>query len=195
MELSDCSSHARGESVIFEKGLGDVYAEAREVVLTTGIPLAVGRSENNLRAIREYLLRELAGRGWEINQRIFPPSAPGMFQRGQYRLDATKRTGSGGALGFICHFGSSEFLVRKFMLISEAVRRGIVVCGILALMTRDTRPYVTGRPACYEQAHRLLRVYGQSGFCGIPMILWGLIPEGMRPERTHIRAGMQVGSL
>jgi len=80
------------------------------------------------------------------------------------------------------------------MLISEAVRRRIVDGAILALMTSDIRSYVTGRPACYEQAERLLRVYGQSGFRGIPMVLWGLTPEDMHPERTNIRAGLRVGS-
>ena len=195
MDLSHIRSHERGESVLLEKDLGEVYAEAREMVMATRVGLAPNRAENSLRVIRDQILEKIAGRGWEIAVSIFPASAPPMFQRGHYRLDATKKTGSGSGLGLICHFGSSEFLVRKFMLISEAVRRRIVDGAILALMTSGIRPYVTGRPACYEQAQRLLRVYGQSGFRGIPMVLWGLTPETLPPERAHMDAGLRVGNL
>lgn len=151
MELALCWSHERGETVLFAKGLGEVYAEARETMLATRVKLASDRVENSLRVIRDRILRELAGRGWKIGEGIFPPFAPATFQRGHYHLDAAKRTGSGSGLGIICHFGSSEFLVRQLMLISEAVRRRIVDCAVLALVTRDVKRYVTGRPACYEQ--------------------------------------------
>jgi len=189
MKLAHCWSHERGESVLLEKGLGEVYAEAREMALATRVELVPNRAENNLRVTRDRILREIAGRGWEIAVSIFPASAPAMLHRGDYRLDATKKTGSGGALGFICHFGSSEFLVRQLMLISEAVRRGIADCAVLALMTRDVKAYVPGRPACYEQAQRLLRAYGESAFRGIPMVLWGLTPDAVRRELTDVRAG------
>jgi hypothetical protein len=193
MELSHIRSHERSESVLFEKDLGEVYAEARETMLATPVKLASERAENGLRVIHDRILRELAGRGWKIGVGIFPASAPAMFQRGHYRLDATKKAGSGGALGFICHFGSSEFLVRKLMLISEAVRQGIVDCGVLALMTRSVKPYIAGRPAFYEQAERTLRTYGLSGFRGIPMVLWGLTPEVMHPGLTDGGAGLRAG--
>ncbi|OGB91613.1 MAG: hypothetical protein A3G35_10070 [candidate division NC10 bacterium RIFCSPLOWO2_12_FULL_66_18] len=192
MELSRIRSHERGESVIFEKSLGEVYAEARETMLGTRVKLVPDRAEDSLRVIHDRILRELAGRGWEIGVSVFPASAPAMFQRGHYRLDATKKTGSGSGLGLICHFGSSEFLLRKFMLISEAVRRGAVECGVLALMTRDVKPYVSGRPACYEEAQRLLQVYGQSGFRGVPMVLWGLRPESVQPGLAYGATGLQA---
>lgn len=192
MELLHLWSHERGESVLFEKGLGEVYAEARQTMLATRVKLVSDRAENSLRVIHDRILRELAGRGWKIGERIFPPSAPAIFQRGHYRLDAAKRTGSGGTLGVICHFGSSEFLVRQLMLISEAVRRGIADCAVLALMICDVRPYVPGRPSCYGQAQQLLQAYGQSAFRGIPMVLWGLTPEVMCPELTDVRAGLRA---
>jgi hypothetical protein len=177
MELEYCLAHERGETVIFERGLGEAYAEARAVALATRLTQASGKGEESLRVIRDRILTELAARGWIIDERIFPPSAPAIFQRGNYRLDAAKTTGSDDALGFIYHVGSSEFLVRKLMLTSEAVRRRVVGCCVLALMTRNTKPYVAGRPASYEQAERLLRAYGQSAFRGIPMVLWGLAPD------------------
>ena len=79
------------------------------------------------------------------------------------------------------------------MLISEAVRRGIVDCAVLALMTRDVKTYVLGRPACYEQAQRLLRAYGQSAFRGIPMVLWGLTPEAIHLPLTDVGVGLPAG--
>lgn len=193
MKLSHIRSHERGESVLFEKNLSEVYAEARETMLGTRVKLAPDRAENRPRAICEDVLRHLAERGWEIGASIFPASAPAMFQRGNYRLDAIKRTGRGSALGLICHFGSSEFLVRQLMLISEAVRRGIADCAILALMTSDFKAHVTGRPSCYEQARRLLRAYGQSAFHGVPMVLWGLTPDSMQSELADARAGLWAG--
>lgn len=193
MELARCWSHERGESVLFEKGLAEEYAEARGTALATRVKLAPDRAENSLRVIRDRILRELAGRRWEINTRIFPPSAPLSFERGHYRLDATKRAGTRAAIGLTFHFGSSEFIVRQLMLISEAVRRGIVDCGVVALMTRSVKPYIAGRPAFYEQAHRTLRTYGQSGFRGIPMVLWGLTPEVMHPGLTDGGAGLWAG--
>lgn len=193
MELTHCWAHEDGESLVFEKGLGVLYVEAREATLTTRIKLATDRLENRLRVIRDHILREFAGRGWEINTRIFPPSAPRVFERGHYRLDATKRAGTGAALGLTFHLGSSEFIVRQLMLISEAVRRGIVDCGVVALMTRSVKPYIAGRPAFYEQAQRTLRTYGQSGFRSIPMVLWGLTPEVMHPGLTDGGAGLRAG--
>lgn len=193
MELTHCWSHEGADSVLFEKDLGEVYAEAREAMLATRVKLASVRAENKLRVIHDRILRELAGRGWKIGERIFPPAAPAIFQRGHYRLDATSRTGNGGTLGVICHFGSSEFVIRQLMLISEAVRRGIVACGVLALMTRSVKPYIAGRPAFYEQAERTLRTYGQSGFRGIPMVLWGLTPEVMHPGLTDGGAALRAG--
>jgi len=192
MELSRCWSHERGESVIFEKGLGELYAEARETVLATRVGLVSDKADNSLRLIRKQVLTGLAGREWEVGTRIFPPSAPARFQRGHYHLDAAKRAGNGGALGIVCHFGSSEFLVRQLMLISEAVRRRIVDCAVLALITSDGKPYVTGRPACYEQAQRLLRSYGQSGFPGIPIVLWGLTPDDTPRKPAHPETDFQV---
>jgi hypothetical protein len=192
MELTHCWSHERADSLLFEKDLGEVYAEARETMLATRVKLASERAENSLRVIHNRILRELAGRGWKIGENIFPPAAPATFQRGHYRLDAAKRTGSGGTLGVICHFGSSEFVIRQLMLISEAVRRGIADCAVLALMTCDVRSYVPGRPSCYEQAQRLLRAYGQSAFRGIPMVLWGLRPESVQPALAYGATGLQV---
>jgi len=186
-------SHERAESILFEKGLGGVYAEALEVVLATRVDLAPQKGANMPRVIWEHVLKNLADRGWEIAVSIFPASAPAMFQRGNYRLDAIKRMGTGSALGLICHFGSAEFLVRQLILISEAVRRGIADCAVLALMTRDFKAHVPGRPSCYEQARRLLRVYGQSGFHAIPMILWGLTPDSMQSELADVRAGLRAG--
>ena len=193
MELSRVGSHEGGESVLFEKDLGEIYAEAREITLGTRGKLTPDRAENNLRIIRERILRGLTGCGWKIGPRIFPFSAPAMFQRGHYRLDASKTTGSGAALGIIFHFGGSEFLIRQFMLISEAVRRGIADCAILALITRDFKARVTGRPSCYEQARRLLRAYGQSAFPGVPMVLWGLTPDSVPSELADARAGLRAG--
>ncbi len=193
MKLASSYSHERGEAILYERGLGEAYAEAREGMLATRVELAPDKAENSLRVIHDRILRELAGRGWKIGERIFPPAAPATFQRGNYRLDATSRTGSGGTLGVIFHFGSSEFLVRQLMLISEAVRRGIVDCGVLALMTRSVKPYIAGRPAFYEQAQRTLRTYGQSGFRGIPMVLWGLTPEVMHPGFTDGGAALRAG--
>ena len=192
MKLAHCWSHERGESVLLEKGLGEVYAEAREMAVARRVELAPNRAENSLRVTRDRILRDIAGRGWEIAVSIFPASAPAMFHRGHYRLDATKKTGSGRALGFICHFGSSEFLVRQLMLISEAVRRGIADSAVLALMTRDVKAYLPGRPACYEQAQRLLLAYGESAFRGIPMVLWGLTPDAVRREVTDVRASRRA---
>lgn len=193
MELSHCSSHAQGESVLFKKGLGEVYAEARETVLASRVKLASDRAENSLRVIRDCIMRELSGRGWKIGETIFPPSAPASFHRGHYRLDATKKAGGGGVLGIICHFGGSEFLVRKLMLISEAVRGEVVDCCVLALITRNIKPYISGRPACYEQAQRLLRAYGQSAFGAIPMILWGLAPEIIYSQLAEVHTSWLAG--
>jgi len=193
MEIPHSWSHERGESVLFEKGLGRIYAEAREAALAGRVGLLPDKSKNSLRAIREGILRDLAGRGWRIGVSIFPSSAPAMFQRGHYRLDAAKTTGSGATLGVVCHFGGSEFLLRQFMLISEAVRRGIVDCAVLELMTREAIECVRGRPACYEQARRSLRLYGQSAFGGIPMVLWGLIPEATHLRTTGVGEGLPAG--
>lgn len=193
MELSHIRSHERGESVLFERNLSKVYAEVRETMLRTRVELVSDKAENSPRVIWKRVLGDLAGRGWGIAVSIFPASAPAMFQRGNYRLDAIKGTGTGSALGLICHFGSSEFLVRQFMLISEAVRRGIADCAILALMTRDFRAHVAGRPSCYEQARRLLQTYGQSAFHGVPMVLWGLTPDSTQSELADAQAGLWDG--
>lgn len=192
MEVSGCWSHEGGESFVFERGLGELYAEARGMVVETRVNLVSDKAGNSLRLIHHQMLTGLARREWEVGARIFPPSAPARFQRGHYRLDATKRAGGGGALGVVCHFGSSEFLVRHLMLISEAVRRRIVDCAVLALITNDWKLYVTGRPARYEQAQRLLRAYGQSGFAGIPIVLWGLTPECTPRRPTHAGTDLQV---
>lgn len=194
MELARCWSHGNAEAVLFEKGLGGVYAEARETIRAVRVEFGLSIAANELRTIRERILEQLAGHGWEIDTRIFPPSAPIGFERGRFRLHATKGTGGGATLGVICHFGGSEFIVRQLMLISEALRRRIIDCGVVALMTRNVQPYATGRPACYEQALRLLQAYGQSGFAGIPMILWGLAPEAVHLELaggTGVRAGVR----
>jgi hypothetical protein len=182
MELARRFSHGIAESVLFERGLDGMYAEVRETIRAARVELGLAGATSELRAVRERILRQLAGHGWEIDTGIFPASAPTRIQRGHYRLDASKRLGAGAALGIICHFGSAEFTVRKRMLVSEAVRRGIVDCGLVALITRDARPYLAGRSACYEQALRFLRAYGQSGFAGIPIILWGLAPEATQLE-------------
>ena len=65
------------------------------------------------------------------------------------------------------------------MLISEAVRRRIVECAIVALMVRAVIPYVCGRMACYEQIQRLFLAYGTSGFVDVPMVVWGMMPEAV----------------
>lgn len=192
MELARCFSHGTAESVLFERGLGGVYAEVRETIRAARVELGLAGATGELRAVRERILRQLAGHGWEIDTGIFPASAPTSIQRGHYRLDASKRVGARAALGIICHFGSAEFTVRKLMLVSEAVRRGIVDCGLVALITRDVKPHLAGRPACYEQALRVLQAYGLSGFAGIPIILWGLAPEAM-PLQYTAGGGVRVG--
>ncbi len=193
MELQYCLYHECSESILFEMGLGKAYSEARETVLATPVKLATNREQNNLRVIRDCMQKELAGRGWEINARIFPSSAPKRFERGRYCLDASKHAETGAALGAIWHFGGSEFIVRQLMLISEAVRRNIIDCGLLALMTREVKPYVSGRPAFFDQAQRLLRTYGQSGFRGVPIILWGLMPEALYPKFIDGDARLPAG--
>jgi len=192
MKVSGCWSHERGESLVFERGLGELYAEARGVVGETRVKLVSDKTENSLRLIHHQILTGLARREWEVGARVFPPSAPAKFLHGHYRLDATKRAGGGSALGVVCHLGSSEFLVRQLMLIAEAVRRKIVDCAVVALITNDWKLYVAGRPACYEQAQRFLRAYGQSGFAGIPIVLWGLIPECTPRRPTHAGRDLPV---
>lgn len=182
MEIARCWSHGDAECVLVGKGLAEAYAEVRETFCAVSFDLGLSKTSNERRVVRARILEQLAGHGCEIDTKIFPASAPTMFHRGQYRLDATRRVGTKAALGIICYFGSAEFTVRKLMLISVAVRREIVDCGVLALMTRDIMPYVAGRLASYDQGLKLLRMYGQSEWVDIPMILWELAPTAVRLE-------------
>jgi hypothetical protein len=172
MKLAGCYSHEEGETVVYGRGLGDAYAEARDVILATRFGIG-----NRLRMTRGYILSELGIRGWELLARVIPPSSCKAFDRGKYHLDAIKRGKSRNTIGLICHFGSSEFGLRQLMLVSGAVRRGVVDCGVIAVMAREATPYLTGRPSSYEQLRALLHAFGNSEFHGVPMVLWGLAPD------------------
>jgi hypothetical protein len=177
MKLAGCYSHEEGETVVYGRGLGDAYAEARDVILATRFYILPTGGGNRLRMTRGYILSELGIRGWELLTRVTPPSGCEAFDRGKYHLDAIKRGKSRNTIGLICHFGSSEFGLRQLMLVSGAERRGVVDCGVIAVMAREATPYLTGRPSSYEQLRALLHAFGNSEFHGVPMVLWGLTPD------------------
>src|SRR5574341_122530 len=133
MKLAGCYSHEQGETVVYGRGLGDAYAEARVVVLATRFCVLPTSGENRLRLIRGRMLSELEVRGWELATRVIPPSRGEVFERGKYHLDAIKKGKCRNTIGLIFHFGSSEFGLRQLMLVSGAVRRGIVDCGVIAV--------------------------------------------------------------
>jgi hypothetical protein len=67
MEPAHCWSQKRGGSILFEKGLGGIHAEVREIVLATLFALTGDGWANSLRIIRK--LAEGVAKGWGDDER------------------------------------------------------------------------------------------------------------------------------
>jgi hypothetical protein len=169
------------EEVIFRRGLGDLYSELREVILTTHLEITntpqvnkkvqiVGLSD----ALNKALGASLHSLGWQ------PEIAPGT-EKPQGTSDFVKLRPSGlsfmGDIGLAVEvqFGNNYQFNADVQRLSEAILQGKVVAGISIVASDELARYKADRGTSFSNAkdklERWLRIWAGSGAILLPSIM------------------------